>query len=111
MTESRRSTGRAWVDPDDAPELTGKELDRPDGVWRIGGKRVSPERGKVAFRKLLGKTQVNMMLDKSVVAHFKAKAGGRGYQTLINRTLHEAMDREELETTLRRVVREELKRS
>ena len=110
MNESRRSTRKGWVDPDDYP-LTGEELDRPDGVWKIGGKKVSPARGKAAFRELLGKKQVNMMLDKSVVAHFKAKAGGRGYQTMINQALRDAMQREELETTIRRVVREELKRS
>ncbi|MBF0126636.1 MAG: hypothetical protein HQM02_05430 [Magnetococcales bacterium] len=43
----------SWVDPDDAPELTGEEMDRPDAVWAIGGQQVTPEEGKTAFRKLL----------------------------------------------------------
>jgi hypothetical protein len=40
----------------------------------------------------------------------KAKAGERGYQTLINDTLREAIQRSDLEETLRRIVREELQR-
>jgi hypothetical protein len=39
---------------------------------------------------------------------FKAKAGERGYRTLINDTLRQAKERENLEETLRRVIREEL---
>ena len=31
------------------------------------------------------------MLDGAVLAFFKAKAGDRGYQTLINQALHQAM--------------------
>ena len=38
----------------------------------------------------------------------KAKAGERGYQTLINQALHQAMTGEQIESTLRRVIREEL---
>ena len=37
-------------------------------------------------------------------------AGERGYQSLINDTLRKALGRENLEQTLRRVVREELRR-
>jgi hypothetical protein len=48
------------------------------------------------------------MLDASVIAFFKAKAGDRGYQTLINQALHQAMTGEQIESTLRRVIREEL---
>jgi hypothetical protein len=48
------------------------------------------------------------MLDASVIAFFKAKAGERGYQTLINQALHQAMQAEQIETTLRRVIREEM---
>ncbi len=38
---------------------------------------------------------------------FKARAGARGYQTLINEALKQAIERESLEDTLRRVIREE----
>jgi len=48
------------------------------------------------------------MLDGSIIAFFKAKAGERGYQTLINQALHQAMTGEQMESTLRRVIREEL---
>lgn len=110
MTVNKRSTGRVWRDPDDAAELTGEEIARSNTTWRIAGKRVTPAKGKSAFRAELGKRQVNMLLDNAVVAHFKARAGGRGYQTLINEALREAMRRESLERSLRRIVREELAR-
>jgi uncharacterized protein (DUF4415 family) len=49
------------------------------------------------------------MLDGAVVAYFKAKAGERGYQTLINRALHQCMIGEQIEAMLRRVIREEMR--
>lgn len=55
------------------------------------------------------KTRVSIMLDASVIAYFRAKASGRGYQTLINQALHQAMVGEQIESTLRRVIREELR--
>jgi uncharacterized protein (DUF4415 family) len=54
------------------------------------------------------KQKINITLDPDVVAWFKARAGGRGYQTLINASLREAMGRATLEETLRRVLREEM---
>jgi len=48
-------------------------------------------------------------LDAEVVEYFKAAAGGRGYQTLINETLKESIRARGIETVLRRVIREELK--
>ena len=54
------------------------------------------------------KQKINITLDPDVIAWFKAQAGGRGYQTLINAALREAMDRTSLEDTLRRVIREEM---
>jgi len=56
----------------------------------------------------LKKQKINITLDPDVIAWFKAQAGGRGYQTLMNAALREAMDRTLLEDTLRRVIREEL---
>jgi hypothetical protein len=49
-----------------------------------------------------------MYLDTEIVAYFKAKAGGRGYQTLINETLKDSMRAEDNEVLLRRIIREEL---
>ncbi|HNY40949.1 MAG TPA: BrnA antitoxin family protein [Bryobacteraceae bacterium] len=62
-----------------------------------------------------GKTRVTIRLDDDVLEWFRGevdKAGGGNYQTLINRTLrdHVSQSREPLEKTLRRVVREELRR-
>jgi len=110
MTASKKYTKRRWADPDDAPALTGRETSRRGAVWKIGGKKVSAAKGADAFRMILGKRQVNMMLDNVVVTHFKRRAGGRGYQTLINEALRKAIDRESLETVLRRIVREELRK-
>jgi uncharacterized protein (DUF4415 family) len=75
---------------------------------RVGLKDVSREDFSAALNAHLGKQRVSIMLDSSIIAFFKAKAGERGYQTLINQTLHQAMTGEQIESTLRRVIREEL---
>ncbi|HVY07735.1 MAG TPA: BrnA antitoxin family protein [Burkholderiales bacterium] len=54
-----------------------------------------------------GKTRLTMYLDMAVVEHFRSRAGGRGYQTLINEALRRAIEQENLESVLRRVIREE----
>lgn len=63
-----------------------------------------------------GKTRITIRLDEDVVGWFKDqvdRAGGGNYQTLINSALREHIGRvaEPLEDTLRRVLREELKRA
>lgn len=63
-----------------------------------------------------GKTRVTIRLDEDVIAWFRAQvesAGGGNYQSLINDALrqHIARAREPLEETLRRVIREEMKRA
>ena len=63
-----------------------------------------------------GKTRITIRLDDDVLGWFKAqvhRAGGGNYQTLINAALREHMRRsdEPLEDTLRRVLREELRRA
>ena len=56
------------------------------------------------------KTRITIMLDRDVITAFRARAedGGRDYQTAINQALHEHLASDELEMTLRRVVREEI---
>ncbi len=93
------------------PELTAADFDRPDAVWRIGGKAVSQTEGLAAFRAATRKQKVNLTLDPDVVEWFKRQAGAHSYQTLINATLREAMTRKTLEETLRKVIREELHQS
>ena len=63
-----------------------------------------------------GKTRITIRLDSDLVEWFKQQvhaAGGGNYQTLINSILREYVEgeKEQLETTLRRVIREELKRA
>jgi uncharacterized protein (DUF4415 family) len=75
---------------------------------RVGLKDVDRETFSDAVRGHLGKQRVSIMLDTAVIAFFKSKAEGRGYQTLINQALIDAIRSEELESTLRRVVRDEI---
>jgi uncharacterized protein (DUF4415 family) len=63
-----------------------------------------------------GKTRVTIRLDEDVVTWFRDQveaAGGGNYQSLINDALrqHIARAREPLEETLRRIIREEMKRA
>ena len=58
---------------------------------------------------LPAKQRVNIYLDSAVVDHFKAEAGERGYQTLINEALKNAIRAESIEKTIRYVIRQELK--
>lgn len=63
-----------------------------------------------------GKTRITIRLDDEVLAWFRQQvhaAGGGNYQSLINEALcqHIQQQREPLESTLRRVLREELERA
>ena len=79
---------------DDAPLVTQEDIDR--------------SRFRVNLQEAPRKQRVNIMLDTGVISFFKNKAGKRGYQTLINETLKRAIHDEEIETVLRRIIREEL---
>ena len=83
------------IDLSDIPEVTAKQ---------VSGARLRFDLEEIPA----GKTRVNMFLDNAIVHYFKMRAGGRGYQTLINETLAEHIRREELESLLRRVIREEI---
>jgi uncharacterized protein (DUF4415 family) len=63
----------------------------------------------------LGKTRITIRLDNEILAWFREQvhnADGGNYQTLINEALrqHIQQNRQSLEDTLRKVVREELER-
>jgi uncharacterized protein (DUF4415 family) len=63
-----------------------------------------------------GKTRITIRLDDDVIGWFRSqvnKAGGGNYQSLINDALgeHIGRSREPLEATLRRVIREEIRRA
>ena len=62
------------------------------------------------------KERITIRVDADVIAHYKRlvhEAGGGNYQTLINDALREHIRRQEqsLEETLRKVIREELKKA
>lgn len=63
---------------------------------RVELKDVTQKKFSAAVTERLGKQRVSIMLDASVIAFFKAKAGERGYQTLINQALHHAMQVEQI---------------
>jgi uncharacterized protein (DUF4415 family) len=72
--------------------------------------------GKLLLRKrdesgriVQPKKRVTLYLDAVLVDHFKTLAGDRGYQTLINETLKTSLYQTDIETTIRRAIREELK--
>ena len=54
---------------------------------------------------------MKIFLDGAVIEHFKSKAGDRGYQTLINEALKQAIQAESLEGIVRKAIREELRRT
>ncbi len=81
-------------------------------------RRADVATGKLILRKrgvggavLPNKQRVNIFLDGAVIEHFKAKAGQRGYQTLINEALRQSIQAEALESVVRKTIREELRRS
>ena len=83
-------------DRDEYPKVTQADLDR--ATFRVG------------LKPAPRKQRITISLDTNLIEYFKAKAGERGYQVLINETLRQAKEHEDLEDTLRRVIREELSR-
>lgn len=74
--------------------------------------------GRLVLRKrgasgavLPAKRRINIFLDNATLEYFKTKAGGRGYQTLINETLKQAMQAENLEAVVRKTIREEMRKA
>ncbi|MFO7655324.1 MAG: BrnA antitoxin family protein [Candidatus Krumholzibacteriia bacterium] len=71
------------------------------------------KRGAVAPEA--GKTRITIYLDNAILEEFRqrADAAGRGYQTMINDALREYLGKQQTPIdarTLRRILREELKR-
>lgn len=59
---------------------------------------------------LSNKQRVSLYLDSTIIEHFKAMAGKRGYQTLINDALKQALQAESIEATIKKTIREELRK-
>ena len=93
---SKSYTSPTCDEPDDYPKVTQADLDR--AKFRVG------------LKPAPRKQRVTIMLDTGLVEYFKAQAGERGYQTLINETLRRAVEHDDLEERLRRLIREEMHR-
>ncbi|PHV38528.1 BrnA antitoxin family protein [Janthinobacterium sp. BJB304] len=92
MNAKSQNTGKASVDPDDAPELTDGFFEQ--GVWQAGDKPVSrPEaQQEVARRRGRpagsgGKVSTTIRFDAEILDAFKA--AGDGWQTRMNDALKE----------------------
>jgi uncharacterized protein (DUF4415 family) len=91
---------------DDSPRLTQADFDH--ARLRVAGKDVCRAEWQSSVRARIGKQRINIMLDAPIIEHFKAVAGERGYQTIINDTLRRVIETGILEADLRRIIREEL---
>jgi uncharacterized protein (DUF4415 family) len=92
MSARSKSTPQAWIDPDEAPELTDEFLEK--GVWRIGDRVVTREDASVEDKKRRGrpnaeetKISTTIRFDADILAAFKAK--GDGWQTRTNDALRD----------------------
>ena len=97
-----------WAAVDAAPKASVPDHDSPE-LTRVQTAQLRPLNHALPDFSI-GKTRITINLDDAVLQAYKARAGGRGYQTLINETLRDAMRKEQLADTVRAVVREELDR-
>ena len=94
-----------WSAVDTAPMADVPDYDSPE--LTSGALRQLKPIGQVLPELNLGKQRITIMLDASVIKAYKAKAGGRGYQTLINETLRRGLEADSVKEALREVLREE----
>ena len=82
MSRNKSSTAPAWVDPDDAPDLSS-----PEWAEKLAATPVKRGRPRVANPKV----STTLRLDADVMATFRAE--GAGWQTRINAALREWLGR------------------
>lgn len=58
---------------------------------RVGLKNATQPEFSTALTQQMGKHRITILLDDAVVQAYKALAGGRGYQKLINETLRRSL--------------------
>jgi len=91
MTGNVKDTGRAWKDPDDAPELTDDFFDRA-AIYE-GDRLVRSAQGTLTRRgrpKLENpKRQVTLRLDGDLLD--RLRASGPGWQSRVNDILRKAV--------------------
>ena len=92
MNAKSTNASKAWVDPDDAPELTDGFFEQ--GVWQVGSKPVSrPKARQEEVRRrgrpagTGGKVSTTIRFDADILEAFKAT--GDGWQTRMNDALKE----------------------
>lgn len=95
---SKQSITQTSKDPSEAP-ITQADIDT--GKLKLVKRNASGALVKP-------KQRINIFLDSDTVQYFKSKAGERGYQTLINETLKQAIQADSLENIVRKAIREEL---
>lgn len=90
MPENKNTTRKAWVDPDDAPELPPEFFAQAEIAE--GGKIIRPATGtlKRVGRPKADRTKVslNLRLDPEVIEFFRAT--GDGWQSRMNMALRKA---------------------
>ena len=104
----RTSSIKTSAISDEAPTLTAADFKR--ATYRIAGKNVAKSQWQAAVRDRVGKQRISIMLDAPIIAHFKAMAGERGYQTLINDALRRMVEGASVVSEVRLAVREEMAR-
>jgi uncharacterized protein (DUF4415 family) len=84
----------AWVDPDDAPELTDEFF--ANAIWKIGDQVITAEEGRAAASAEMGrgrprvtvpKVSTTIRFDQDVLDAFKAS--GKGWQTRVNEAMRD----------------------
>lgn len=92
MNAKSKNTAKAWLDPDDAPELTDDFFEQ--GVWKIGDKPVSRPEAQQELARRRGrpagsgsKVSTTIRFDIEVLDAFRAT--GEGWQTRMNDALKE----------------------
>ena len=95
---SKQSTMKTLDDLSDTP-ITQADIDT--------GKLKLVQRNTIGA-VIQPKQRINIFLDRTTVQYFKTKAGERGYQTLINETLKQAIQAESIESVIRNTIRDEL---
>lgn len=95
-----------WAAVDAAAHADAPDDDSPELIEQTAI-RLRPL-GDVLPAFLKGKTRITIKIDDAVLQAYKARAGGRGYQTLINETLRRGLQADAVKEALREVIREEL---
>ncbi|MDP4300353.1 BrnA antitoxin family protein [Leptothrix discophora] len=94
-----------WAAVDAAAQADAPDEDSPE----LSAADVAELRpmGQVLPGVSVGKTRITIHIDDAVLQAYKARAGGRGYQTLINEALRRGLQADAVKEALREVLREE----